>query len=105
MDKKQTSPKLLQAEFLPAKENNNDAEPQAKQARATRLTSEPVRLTRKNLALFNKMGKKKTSDPSDDSGSTKTISTTASGFAIQAYKNGVLDPSSSKPPKDLEEIY
>ncbi|KAK4683173.1 hypothetical protein QC764_0026690 [Podospora pseudoanserina] len=120
MDKKQTSPKLLQAEFLPAEEkqvpvnppprkrqldSNNDAEPQAKRARATRLTSEPVRLTRKNLALFNKIGKKKTSDPSDDSGSTKTISTTTSGFAIQAYKNGVLDPSSSKPPKDLEEIY
>ncbi|CAK7222503.1 hypothetical protein SCUCBS95973_004863 [Sporothrix curviconia] len=50
------------------------------------------------------MGRKKTSDLSDDSASTKTLSTTASGFAIQAYKNGVLDPSGSKPPKNLEEI-
>ncbi|RMD42512.1 hypothetical protein DV735_g2612, partial [Chaetothyriales sp. CBS 134920] len=47
------------------------------------------------------MGKKETSDPE----SSETLSTTASGFAIQAYKNGVLDPSSSKPPKNLEEIY
>ncbi|TPX14916.1 uncharacterized protein E0L32_005025 [Thyridium curvatum] len=74
--------------------DDNDAEPRTKRAR----------LTRKNLAHFNKMGRKKTSDPSDDSGSTKTLSTTASGFGTQARKNGILDPISSKPPTNLEDI-
>lgn len=50
------------------------------------------------------MGKKKSSDPSDDSGSIRTISTTASGFAVQARENGILDPVGSKPPKNLEEV-
>ncbi|EOO04251.1 hypothetical protein UCRPA7_219 [Phaeoacremonium minimum UCRPA7] len=116
MDETQTRPELSQEEQAnpPSRkrqldsDDDDDAEPQAKRARTTRPTSEPARLTQQNLARFNKkMGSKKTSDPSDDydSGSTKTVSTMASGFAIQAYKNGVLDPSSSKPPKDLEEIY
>ncbi|KAK3369805.1 hypothetical protein B0T24DRAFT_633316 [Lasiosphaeria ovina] len=124
MDKKQTSPELSQAELLPTQEeqvpanpssrkrridNDDDAEPRTKRARTTRPTSEPARLTRQNLARFNKMGKgsKKGSThrgSTTESSSTKTLSTTASGFAIQAYKNGVLDPSSSKPPKNLEEI-
>lgn len=109
MDKKQASPELSHAELPPAQEeqvpasppsrkrqldSDDDAEPRTKRAR----------LTRQNLARFNKMGKKKTSDSSDDSGSTKTISTTASGFAIQARKNGILDPIGSKPPKNLEDI-
>lgn len=72
----------------------DDHEPQPKRAR----------LTRKNLALFDKIGKKKTSDPTDDSSTTRTISTTASGFAIQARKNGILDPIDSKPPKNLQDI-
>ncbi len=107
MDKKQTPPELSQAELLPTQEeqvpanppsrkrpldSDDDAEPRAKRARATRPTSEQARLTRQNLARFNKMGKKKTSDPSDDSGSTKTLSTTASGFDVRARKNGILDP-------------
>ncbi|KAG5758048.1 hypothetical protein H9Q72_013817 [Fusarium xylarioides] len=119
MDKKQTSPELLQAELPPAREeqvpanppsrkrqldSDDDAEPRAKRARATRPTSEPARLTRQNLARFNKMGKKKTSDPSDDSGSTKTTSTTSSGFAIKARNNGILEPAYSKPPANLEDI-
>ncbi|KAK0655333.1 hypothetical protein B0T16DRAFT_440595 [Cercophora newfieldiana] len=81
MDKKRTSSELSQAELPPAQEeqldSDDDAEPRAKRARTTRPTSEPAQLTRKNLALFNKRGKKKSSDPSDDSGSTKTISTTS----------------------------
>ncbi|KAJ2905784.1 hypothetical protein MKZ38_004461 [Zalerion maritima] len=85
-------------------DSDDDAEPRTKRARTTRPTSEPARLTRQNLARFNKMGKKKTSDPSDDSGSTKTLSTTASGFDVRARKNGVLDPMGSRPPKNLEEI-
>ncbi|TAQ88745.1 hypothetical protein B7494_g2925 [Chlorociboria aeruginascens] len=121
MDKKQTSPELSQAELPPAQEeqvpanppsrkrqldSDDDAKSRTKRARTTRPTSEPARLTRKNLALFNKMGKKKTktSDPSDDSGSTKTLSTTASGFDVRARKNGILDPMGSRPPKNLEEI-
>ncbi|OAA64163.1 hypothetical protein SPI_02810 [Niveomyces insectorum RCEF 264] len=80
---------------------DSDVEPQPKRARLTRK-----KLTRKNLAEFNKMGKKKTSDPTDDSGSTKTktTSTTSSGFDVRARKNGILDPSESKPPPDLEGI-
>ncbi|KAL8371978.1 hypothetical protein RB595_001680 [Gaeumannomyces hyphopodioides] len=35
---------------------------------------------------------------------TKTLSTTAPGFAIQARKNGILDPLESKPPKNLDNI-
>ncbi|KAK0655474.1 hypothetical protein B0T16DRAFT_397072 [Cercophora newfieldiana] len=86
--------------------------PQSTQTRKRQLDSDDdkrqpkrARLTRKNLAAFDKMGKKKTSDPSDDSGSTKAISTTSSGFAIQAYKNGILDPRYSKPPTNLEDLH
>jgi hypothetical protein len=127
MDKKQTSPELSQAELLPTQEeqvpanpstrkrqldSDDDAEPRTKRAGTTRPTSEPARLTRQNLAHFNKMGNNhkgskkgsKKGGSTTESSSTKTLSTTASGFAIQAYKNGVLDPSSSKPPKNLEEI-
>lgn len=39
-----------------------------------------------------------------ESTTTKTTSTTSSGFAIQAYKNGILDPLSSKPPTNLQDI-
>jgi hypothetical protein len=73
-------------------------------------------LTTENLTLFNKMGKKKgtnktpTSAPSDstiDSSTTKakSISTTTSGFADQAYKNGILLPLHSKAPKNLDDLY
>ena len=126
MDKKQqTSPELSQAELLPTQEeqvpanllsrkrqldsdDDEDAKPQTKRAPATtRRTSEPARLTRKNLALFDRMpNSKKTSTHRDfdDSSTTKTLSTTASGFAIQARENGILDPLESKPPKNLEDI-
>ncbi|KAK0621404.1 hypothetical protein B0T17DRAFT_508754 [Bombardia bombarda] len=66
-----------------------------------------ARLTRNNLALFNKMGRKKGSAPPDsagDSSSIKTTSITSSGFAILARKNGILNPSSSKPPENLGAI-
>lgn len=58
-----------------------------------------ARLTRKNLSLFDKMGKKKkASEPTDESRSTKTTSTTTSGLDIKAYQNGILLPPSSKTP-------
>ncbi|KAK5651147.1 hypothetical protein OQA88_13241 [Cercophora sp. LCS_1] len=81
------------------RQNNSDIddhEPQPKRAR----------LTRKNLAGFDKMGKKKNSDPSDDSGSTKTktASTTTSGFAVKARNNGILESAYSKPPTNLEDL-
>ncbi|KAK5651151.1 hypothetical protein OQA88_13245, partial [Cercophora sp. LCS_1] len=74
----------------------DDHEPQPKRAR----------LTRKILALFNKMGKGESSGPSGGSGSAKaeTTSTTTSGFADKARNNGILDPVSSKPPTDLEDV-
>jgi hypothetical protein len=116
MDKKQPSPKLSQAELLPTQDeqrmdSDDNPEPRTKRARTTRLTSEPVRLTRKNLGLFDKMGNtkgsKKTSthhDSTTESSSTKSLSTTAPGFAVQARKNGILDPRTSSPPENLEEI-
>ncbi|KIH92779.1 hypothetical protein SPBR_02779 [Sporothrix brasiliensis 5110] len=64
-----------------------------------------ARLTRQNLAAFDKMGKNKTSNPTDGSSTTtKSTSTTTSGFALQARKNGILDPRSSKPPQNLEDL-
>ncbi|TPX14833.1 uncharacterized protein E0L32_004942 [Thyridium curvatum] len=74
--------------------------------------SKQSRLTRKNLALFNKMAKRKeekasASAPADTtvgSSTTKTTSTTTSGFAIQANNNGILNPRTSKPPANYKEI-
>lgn len=65
-------------------------------------TAKRTRLTRKNLALFDTMGKKKAADSTDESGSTKTTSTTTSGFAGKARKNRIHHPLHSKPPTDLE---
>ncbi|KAK4133511.1 hypothetical protein BT67DRAFT_404805 [Trichocladium antarcticum] len=61
-------------------------------------------LTRKNLALFNNLGRKKGPNTASASTPTTRSPTTTSGFALQAGKNGVLDPLSSKPPKNLEDI-
>ncbi|KAJ2895046.1 hypothetical protein MKZ38_006972 [Zalerion maritima] len=80
--------------------NNNDSEPQPKRAR----------LTQKNLAHFNKMGKKeskKSTTASSSTGNSKTsksTSSTSSGFADKAYRNGILPIPHSKPPTNLEEI-
>ena len=73
-------------------DSHSDDEPLAKRAR----------LTRKNLALFDKMGKKKAPESSD--GSTKTTSTTTSGFADKARGNGILPSCYSKLPTDLEDV-
>ncbi|TPX08982.1 uncharacterized protein E0L32_009561 [Thyridium curvatum] len=114
MDETQTRPELSQEEQVPAHppsrkrqlDSDDDAEPQAKQARTTHPPSEPARLTRQNLARFNKMGKKQSSDPSDDSRSTKTktMSITSTGFADKACKNGILGPHGSRLAKNLEDI-
>ncbi|EFY87835.1 hypothetical protein MAC_06083 [Metarhizium acridum CQMa 102] len=70
-------------------------------------------LTQKNLARFNKMGRKKgiskvsapaPPESTTESTTTKTTSTTSSGFAIQAYKNGILEPRYSQPPTNLKKI-
>jgi hypothetical protein len=74
-----------------------------------------VRLTKENLALHDKITRKKgtkgTSSTSTsshvgstaESTTTKTTSTTSSGFAIQAQKNGILNQVHSKPPQNLED--
>lgn len=59
--------------------------------------------------MLNKMARKKAKAPAPpestvESSSTKTTSTTSSGFAIQAYKNGMLEPRHSKPPANLKDI-
>ncbi|KAK0655466.1 hypothetical protein B0T16DRAFT_312591, partial [Cercophora newfieldiana] len=63
----------------------------------------PAPLTRKNLALFNKMDKNKALDSTDESKLSKTTSTTTSGFAHKARNNGILHSLSSKPHQNLED--
>ncbi|KAI0398707.1 hypothetical protein F4802DRAFT_611421 [Xylaria palmicola] len=70
-----------------------------------------VRLTQGNLALLDKVtgGKhinKTLASPESAGGSstTKSTSTSTPGFAIQAYKNGILEPRYSKPPTNLEDL-
>ncbi|KAK3380537.1 hypothetical protein B0T24DRAFT_521143 [Lasiosphaeria ovina] len=78
---------------------------------------QPTRLTRNNLARFNKMARKKGTKASgsapkstdkslttETTSTTKTTSTTTSSFAIKAYKNDMLDTISSKPPTNHREI-
>lgn len=86
--------------------NSKDKEHQPKRAR----------LTRKNLALFNKTTEMKgshkmaaggISKPVTDSlatRTTKTTSTTTPGFALKASKNGILSHMRSKAPANLEDI-
>ncbi|CAK7226218.1 hypothetical protein SCUCBS95973_006125 [Sporothrix curviconia] len=50
------------------------------------------------------MGKKDSSGLSDDSKSTRTTSTTTSGFIVKARKNGILIPTYSKPPMNLDDL-
>ncbi|KLU90696.1 hypothetical protein MAPG_10548 [Magnaporthiopsis poae ATCC 64411] len=107
MDETQTRPELLQAEQAPANppsrkrqlDSNDDAEPRTR----------PARLTRRNLAAFNKAvnktGKEKTSDEDSGSTKTKTISIISPRFASRACQNGILGPwFNSGPPVNLEEI-
>jgi hypothetical protein len=71
-------------------------------------------LTRKNLSLFNKMGRKKSPndngpqstlrESADGPSATKTVSTMSSGFDVRAYENGILDPVNSNPPTNLNAI-
>ncbi|RMZ78733.1 hypothetical protein DV737_g3789, partial [Chaetothyriales sp. CBS 132003] len=77
------------------------------------LQRKRARLSQNNLALFNKMARKKasskasTSAPPDstvDSSSSKALSTTSSGFAVRAHRNGILDPLQSKAPVNLDDI-
>lgn len=69
-------------------DSDSDDEPLAKRAR----------LTQKNLALFDKMGKKKVLESTDGS----TTTTTTSGFADKAYKNRIFQPLHSKTPTNHE---
>ncbi|KAI5917139.1 hypothetical protein F4810DRAFT_716746 [Camillea tinctor] len=84
--------------------NNNDDKHQLK----------PTQLTRKNLAKFNKMMKEEGTGSKDsistppesisESTFSKTLSTTMSGFAIQANRNGILRAVQSHSPANLEDI-
>lgn len=111
MDKKQTSPELSQAELPPNCEEQIPAPTPTRNRQIDHDNSndEPrrkrVRLTRKNLAEFNKMTKKKTTDPSDGSSTnTKTTLTTVSSFVVKTRDNGILPLLSSKLPTNLEDI-
>lgn len=81
--------------------------------------SQTALLTRTNLSIFNELAVKPgsgkapstmsasaslASSPVATSASRKTISSTSSGFAIQAYRNGILDKWCSKAPINLEEL-
>ncbi|KAI1122797.1 hypothetical protein F5Y10DRAFT_270728 [Nemania abortiva] len=90
-----------QEQVSPAKRGiGNDSEQQPKR----------TRLTRKNLALFDKMANKKPTNAPDSESSTtkttttKTTSTTSSGFVVQASKNGILQARASKPPTNLDDL-
>ncbi len=71
-------------------------------------------MTRSNLALLDKLVRKKDKGPSLTSVSAPpttatsstfwAVSTTSSGFAEQAAKNGILPLNYSQPPKNLEEL-
>ncbi|KAL2689429.1 hypothetical protein Neosp_003483 [[Neocosmospora] mangrovei] len=109
MDKTQPLQEPSQAEHPPSRE---EQAPTTAKSRKREIDSdsgvEPLtkraRLTQKNLALFDKMGKKKSSDPTEDSKTTKTTSTTTSGFADKAYKNHILHPHYSKRPTNIDDI-
>jgi hypothetical protein len=90
---------------LPKRQIDSDGDDERQLKRA--------RLTRKNLAVFDKMAKKKGSskalastppESTIESTTTNSTSTTSSGFAIQAYENGILEPRYSKPPTNLKDI-
>ncbi|CAK7222841.1 hypothetical protein SCUCBS95973_004973 [Sporothrix curviconia] len=101
MDREQISPEHSQAELPRAQEDqtpantpsrppsrkrhldSDDDEPRTKRARTA---SKPTRLTRQNLALFNKMGKKGTNKETPSA------------------PNGILDPLDSKPPPNIEDV-
>lgn len=79
-----------------------------------KIEQDQVQLTRRNLALFNKMtmeegtGDALQSALLESTGQTsttkmKSTSTTMSGFANAAYQNGILPPYHSKPPTNLNE--
>lgn len=118
MDKKQTSPAPLQAELLSTQEEQVPANPPSRKRQINsdnNIDDNPqlkrARLTRENLAHFTKMGKGTEKIPSSspcdstsESRKTKTTSTTVSGFARQARRNGILGPEYSKPPVNLKDI-
>ncbi|KAK3348991.1 hypothetical protein B0T25DRAFT_415257, partial [Lasiosphaeria hispida] len=74
----------------------------------------PIRLTRKNLALLNSLNGDNNSDDDrnnsgypeseNDSDTMNKLSTTTSGFEARAYENGILDSTTSKAPQDLDAI-
>lgn len=79
-----------------------------------KIEQDQAQLTRRNLALFNKMtteegtGDALESALLESTGQTtttkmKSTSTTRSGFAIAAYQNGILPLYHSKPPTNLNE--
>lgn len=97
----------LSAEILRTQQTSNESEKNGH-------CRKRARLTRENLAAFDEMAKKKaptnapaplTADPAAESRSAGTKSTTASGFAIQAYENGILKSRLSKPPSNIRLIY
>ena len=106
MDKTPARPELAQVAQLPPsppsrkRQIDSDSDSDSDDEPAARRT----RLTRKNLALFDKTGKKKPSGLTDDSKSTKNTSTMTSGFADKAYKNGILRPLHSRPPTNLDDF-
>lgn len=79
-----------------------------------KIEHDQAQLTRRNLALFNKMTTEEGTRDAlesallESTGQTtttkmKSTSTTRSGFAIAAYQNGILPPNQSKPPMNLNE--
>jgi hypothetical protein len=73
--------------------------------RRRELRLKPLPLTRENLARLTEIEKKKLSiQLKDEWSTTKTYTSTTSGFNLRARENRILDPISSKPPTNLEDI-
>lgn len=75
---------------------------EASVTRVTRTTGK-TRVTTKNLALIDKLGKKKDPNRKDGPLTIKTISMVASGFPDQAQENGLRPLLYSKPSPNLED--
>jgi hypothetical protein len=100
---------LRRSKRLEAQKRQQQQQPVASRRQPSLITQpEPTqlelpRLTRKNLALFDQMtGNGAT--PSRSKPKSRTNSTTASSFAAQAARNGILDRHDSKPPNNISTI-
>ncbi|OBT61023.1 hypothetical protein VE03_09618 [Pseudogymnoascus sp. 23342-1-I1] len=107
---------LLWQQHINTDENNNLESDSSINDNSNKIQRCQAKLTRKNLALLNKMTTEEgigdelesallNSTVQTPTTKTKTTSATMSSFANKAYENGILLPFDSKPPNNLSEIH